>query len=210
MKKVFLAFLLIFTISETYSQFEIRGGMGINYFSSPSLFDYLNINFAGNSQVSSFSSIVKFSGEAGYYITPSSEVSVELGYSINSFTYDYSIGHYDLSYNIVAPTVFYYYVIPGQGYNFKFGAGAGLSFLSATEDLSYSKLTYKSTGFGIDVRADGNTALSNNLYINIGGDIRYDVIPSPKANGANLMDRSSKINFNSFMVGVRLGLTYIF
>lgn len=210
MKKIILVLFLVITFNEAYPQFEVRGGMGINYFSCPSLFDYLNINFAGDSKVSSFSSIVKFSGEVGYYINPSSEVSLEVGYSLNSFTYDYVSGHYDLSYNIVAPTVYYYYVIPGQGYNFKFGAGAGLSFLSAVQDLGFSKTTYKSVGGGIDVRADGNTALSNNLYINIGADIRYDVIPSPKANGVNLKDRSSKVNFNSFMAGVRLGLTYIF
>ena len=42
-------------------------------------------------------------------------------------------GRYELSYSVLMPTIINYYVIDGQGYNFKFGGGLGLRFASINE-----------------------------------------------------------------------------
>jgi hypothetical protein len=112
------------------------------------------------------------------------------------------------------PTITNYYVIDGQGYNFKFGGGLGLRFASITESKEFTSNSnnYNSIGFGILLRALGNTALSSNVYANITGDIRYDINGTPKNNGNAIENTTlaSNVNMNSLSFGLSLGITYIF
>ncbi len=100
----------------------------------------------------------------------------------------------------------------GTGYNFKFGGGVGPRFASVKESpkgLSDEK-EYSSTGFGVVVRAEGNTVLSENFYANISLDIRYDVNGEPfDSDGIKLTNFNENVNFNSFAVGVKLGISYL-
>ena len=112
------------------------------------------------------------------------------------------------------PSVLGYYVIRGEGYNFKFGGGAGVRFLSVNVTRNGSALAtnYSSTGFGAILRAEGNTLLGGSVFANIGFEIRYDINGEPDNNGKYLYNRvlNENVNFNAFSSGVRLGITYIF
>jgi hypothetical protein len=194
-------------------QVSIRGGMGINLISIPSLRDYLNVNFAPpDNQIAPLATAVIFSAEADIKESENYEIGIELAYLYNSYTYSY-VGQYNLSYGILMPTLTNYYVIEGQGYNFKFGGGIGIRFTNVNESyyLTNSNV-YKSVGFGILLRATGNTALSNKVFANITGDIRYDINGEPKSGGVPLQNSAlqNNVNLNSFSLGLTLGITYIF
>jgi len=210
LSSLILAFLMF---SVSYSQVEVRGSMGVDFVSTPSLYDYINQNFAAsNNQVGSFNAAVMFSGEVDYDVSQTYEIGLDLGYRLYSYNTQNTFGTYDLKYHNFMPTLVNYYVINGEGYQFKFGAGAGIRFLSADESLPGTGTTqsYSSTGFGILLRGAGNTRLSNNVYINIGLDARYDFNGEPSNGGKSLYNFASKsnVNFNSLSVGLSLGLTF--
>ncbi len=207
----FILVLLMFSVS--YSQVQVRGSMGVDFVSTPSLYDYINQNFAGsNNQIGSFNAAVIFSGEVDYDVSQSYEIGVDLGYRLFSYNTQNTIGTYDLTYHNFMPTLINYYVINGEGYQFKFGAGAGVRFLSAEESIpgTGTKQNYSSTGFGILLRGAGNTRLSDNVYITIGVDARYDFNGEPSNGGKTLYNYASQsnVNFNSLSLGLSLGLTF--
>ena len=199
-----------------FPQISVRGGMGINFVSTPQLRDYLNVSqFAPyDNQVASFNTAVNFSGEVDFRAAQSYELGVEVAYLYNSFTFSPNGGRYMLSYGVIMPTIVNYYVIDGQGYNFKFGGGLGIRFASINELLPFNSNSnsYSSTGFGILLRALGNTSLGGNVYANITGDIRYDINGTPKNNGNPIKNTvlGNNVNLNLLSVGLNLGITYIF
>src|ERR1035437_6959385 len=212
--KRFIALLIFISINQmVFAQISLRGGMGINFVSTPSLRDYLNvINSAQvNNQLATFNTAINFSGEVDFRAAKNYEVGVELAYLYNSFNFSPNGGRYELSYSVLMPTIVNYYVIDGQGYNFKFGGGLGLRFASINESFLPFSNNYNSVGFGILLRALGNTALGSNVYANITGDIRYDLNGTPKNNGNAIQNGTvGNVNLNSLSVGLTLGITYIF
>ena len=212
-KHIFITIILLLN-TIAFAQYELKGTMGIYFMSIPSMQDYVNQNFApSDDQLSSFVSSVMFAGEAGVFISPSFETTLELAYQLYSYTNGSSSGQYELTFSNVAPTVFAYYVLAGVGYNFKFGGGLGARFVNVDESLPATGITttYNSIGYGIVGRIEGNTLLGSSIYANIGADIRYDVNGEPQNDGTPLYNnlQDENVNFNAFSVGVRLGITYI-
>lgn len=212
--KYFLFFCLsVLIVSTSFSQVRLRGGMGVDYVSAPSLYDYFNQNFGQPySQLGSFAAAVNFSVEADYPAGANYEVGLDFAYRLYSYNNNNDLGKYNLGYHNLMPTLVNYYVINGEGYQFKFGGGIGARFLTANETLpgSPSTQTYTSTGIGFLLRAAGNTKIGGGFYANILIDIRYDLNGEPKNNGMNLYNPAMKrnVNFNSFSAGVGLGITY--
>ena len=214
MKKIFIVSMFLIFSSSVFAQTELKGTMGINFLSIPSMQDYINQNFApSNDQVGSFVTAVVFSGEGGLFLSPSFAMTLEASYQIYSYTNVGPAGKYDLSYNNFMPSVLGYYVLSGEGYNFKFGGGVGIRFASVDETLpaNVSAINYSSTGFGGILRVEGNTLLGGNAYANIGAEIRYDVNGEPENNGNKLYNNiaAENVNFNTFSAGIRLGITSI-
>ncbi len=214
MKSFFIIFFLIFGLTTTNAQYSLRASMGIDFANTPSLNDYINQTFHGTDPIGDFNTAINFSGEVGYSLKSTFQMGLELSYLINSYTYSSDLGKYELDYDIIAPSLLGYYVLGGSGYNFKFGGGAGIRFVNV--DL-YSPGTtiitnYSGTGWGIILRAEGNTLLGGNFYANIGADLKYDINGSPKSNSQNLYNSISRenVNLNSLAVGLRLGVSYIF
>lgn len=215
MKYVFALLLALAVTSFSFSQVDLRGGMGVYFVNMPSVIDYLNQNFApADQQLGNFNSAVIFSGEGGYMLNKNYELGLEVAYLINSYNFSYTLGVYKLNYGIVMPSIVNYYVISGKGYSFKFGGGIGLRFVKADQQLpaTPSAISYTSTGFGFLLKADGNTLLSGNLYANIGADLRYDFNGEPKSSSGYLVNNVYKknVNFNALSAGIRLGITYLF
>jgi hypothetical protein len=212
MKKISFILIFIGLSAVVYPQISLRAGMGINFISTPSLKDYLS--YLTGTQQPSFNTAIDFSGEADFRAANNYELGMEMAYIYNSFNFSPNGGRYELSYSVVMPTITNYYVIDGQGYNFKFGGGLGLRFASITESKEFTSNSnnYNSIGFGILLRALGNTALSSNVYANITGDIRYDINGTPKNNGNAIENTTlaSNVNMNSLSFGLSLGITYIF
>ena len=214
MKKSTFAVLFIIYSSLTFAQVELKGTMGIYFLSIPSMQDYVNQNFAPpDEQLSSFVSSVMFTGEGGLFVSENFEASVELAYQIYSYTTNSDAGKYELVYNNIMPSLIGYYVLFGDGYNIKFGGGVGVRFASVDQSLpaTGSTITYNLIGYGFIGRIEGNTQLSGRVYANIGADIRYDINGEPDSGGAHLYNniQQENVNFNTFALGIRLGITYI-
>jgi hypothetical protein len=217
LKIIFFAIIiLLFQISISAQQNQLRASMGIDFINTPSLIDYINqSNFASDgSQLPTFNTAVNFSGEYGKLLNDNFQLSVELAYLIYSYNASNINGRYDISYDLIMPSLMTFYVVSGKGYDFKFGGGAGIRFLSVDETLPASARSdnYTSTGFGAIIRAEGNTLLGGNVYANVITDIRYDINGEPKGNLGNLRNNvlNENVNFNSLSVGIKLGVSYFF
>jgi hypothetical protein len=189
--------------------------MGINFINTPSLYDYLNQNFATPGEtVEGFNSSVIFSGEAGYNLSESYQPAFEAGYMIYSYTSSGLNGQYEISYGSIMISLLNYYVIHGEGYNFKFGGGVGIRFLGADQSLPGTGITrtFSSTGYGLLLRTEGNTLLGGNIYAKIGAQAGYDINGIPEDTGTPIRNNASNenVNFNSLSVGLSLGVSYIF
>ena len=215
MKKLSLLGLIIISVSFGNAQTELKATMGINFISIPSVQDYINQSYTSSVEVGSFSSAVIFTVEAGQFLSSNFELGLELPYQIYSYTNNVGLGQYDLTYNSILPSLIAYYALVGNGYSFKVGGGIGPRFVSVKESKKWqgSEDDYSTTGFGVVIRAEGNTVLSENLYANIGVDVRYDVNGEPSDNNGNIITNNvlnESVNFNSFAIGVKLGISYLF
>jgi len=214
MKKILIFFfaIIISGLSFAQKQNEVRASMGIDFVSIPSLKDY--IDQLPYEQLADFNAAINFSGSYGRMLSESYQLQLEVGYFLYSFNSSGIDGQYDLTYTLIMPSVLNYYVINGKGYNFKFGGGAGIRFLSMDESLpgTGSTVNYSSTGFGLILRAEGNTAIAENVYAHIATDVRYDLNGEPKNNDKNLYNIVLKenVNFSSLSFGIRLGISYQF
>ena len=113
MRKLFLFFIIIGI--ELNAQVDLSAGMGINLSSTASLNDYIN-SINRSSQVSSFNTSIEFFGEFGYNYSKKMIIGLDYGFSIYSYTNDFSdIGKYEISYNQHSPTIMAYYVVGGEG-----------------------------------------------------------------------------------------------
>jgi hypothetical protein len=215
MKKLLFVTLLFISNTLALAQTELKGVMGIYFLSTPSMQDYINQSglASSNNQLESFVSSVIFAGEGGLFLSKSFEITLEAAYQIYSFTEVKPEGKEELSFNNLMPTLMGYYVLGGNGYNFKFGGGMGVRFVSVdeTRKISSAKTNYSSVGLGTVLRIEGNTLLGGSVYANIGADIRYDLNGEPKNNGRPLYNivENENVKFNTLSFGVRLGITYI-
>lgn len=200
--------LIIIGTSFSQNQNEIRGSMGIDFVSIPSLKDYLDK--LPYEELNDLNSAINFSGSYGRMISETFQLQAEFSYLLYSFTSSDITGQYDLTYSILMPSLISYYVLTGAGYNFKFGGGVGVRFLTAEESLpgTGSKDKYNSTGYGFILRAEGNTAISQNVFAHIGADARYDFIGKPDETAG--INSIGNVDFSSLSFGVRLGISYQF
>jgi len=216
MKKILLLSSIIFFTKILFPQTELKATMGVNFISVASMQDYINQTYAPyDAPLNTFNAAVIFSVEGGYFLNQKFEMSVEIPYQIYSYnTTIVGAGQYNLSYDELLPSVMAYYVLSGTGYNFKFGGGVGPRFVFVTEEKKWQGTSedYSSIGFGGLLRIEANTSLSENVFANIGFDLRYDVNGEPENNNGKTLYNtvmSENVNFNAFSGGVKLGISYL-
>jgi hypothetical protein len=214
MKKIIFVIVLLAASLSLAQDNEISVTMGIDFMSTPSFKDYINQNYTGDEEMSDFNSAVQFVLKYGKNLSPHLMLAGEIGYQIYSYNNFFSLGQYDVSMNTILPNVLAYYVIGGDGYNFRLGGGVGLRLLSITEKLpgDVNSVDYSATGFGFLLRGEGTTRIDGDLHAHIGADIRYDLTGNPENSGSELSANRTfeQVEFNSLIVGVRLGLSYYF
>lgn len=213
MKKVL--FVLLFTIvsANIYAQIDLSASMGLDFRSASNFKDYINFSFpqSGN-QVSSFKSAVAFNFEVDYKISSTFALGIEHNILIDSYNASFgTLGVYNIEYTIQRPSILAYYIIPGEGYQFKLGGGVGFRFVSLTEQI-ITTTKYSSSGFGLLLKAEGNTLLAKDFYALIGANVRYDKTGNV-SNGDQYIINSSngeKLNLDAISFGIYLGVTYTF
>ncbi len=210
MKKLLLILFLISAAGKINAQWNFNVSMGLDFKSAPSFRDYVNYALASN-QVASFKSAVAFGSEIDYLIKPNFALGVEYNLQIDSYNISSNTGggNSEISYVHHRPSVLAYYVVPGNGYQFKFGGGVGYRYVAFTQKLMSTE-NYSASGLGLLLRAAGNTLLSDHLYALIGADIRYDFPGDITRSGSPIVNPATgnNVNLNSFSIGIYLGLTY--
>lgn len=211
MKQILVALILLY--SGLNAQIDISASMGLDFKNSPALKDYINMNFAkGSDQISTFKSSVSFTSEIDYKLQRNLALGVEYSLQIDSYSNPVGAGGiYEISYYIHRPSILAYYVIPGEGYQFKFGGGLGYRYATLREKI-FTSSDYTASGVGFIVKAEGNTLLSKNLFALVGGNLRYDSI-GDLSNGSYKIKNNStgeNLNLSSISFGIYLGLTFIF
>ena len=210
MKRLMILFFVLVSMSQISAQWDLNFAMGLDFKSSPSFRDYVNSSYSSpGNQVATFKSSVGFSTEADYKIQENFALGIEYNLQIDSYTAPFGNGGaYEISYNQHRPSIIAYYVLPGNGYQFKFGGGLGYRYVSLSERV-FTSSNYNASGVGFLFRAIGNTLLSKDFYVLIGTDLRYD-LPGDISNGNEyLINNASgeKLNLNSISVGIYLGIT---
>ncbi|NJD22703.1 MAG: hypothetical protein FIA82_08570 [Melioribacter sp.] len=210
MKRLMILFFVLASLSQIGAQWDLNFAMGLDFKSSPSFRDYVNSYYApSGNQIATFKSSVGFETEADYKIHDNFAIGIEYNLQIDSYTTPIGNGGvYEISYNQHRPSVIAYYVIPGNGYQFKFGGGLGYRYVALSEKV-FTSTNYNASGVGFLMRAIGNTLLSKDFYALIGVDLRYD-LPGELSNGSkSLINNASgeKLNLNSISVGIYLGIT---
>ncbi|MDX9924671.1 MAG: hypothetical protein RBS48_07885 [Ignavibacteriaceae bacterium] len=85
-----------------------------------------------------------------------------------------------------------------------------MRYVSLDEKL-FVTTNYTTSGYGVVLKAEGNTLLSGNLFANIGVSLRYDNPGSPKNSSIGFIyDPIAKesLNLNSVSVGIKIGISY--
>ncbi|MBN1300978.1 MAG: hypothetical protein JW995_07150 [Melioribacteraceae bacterium] len=208
MKRLILVLCLIVTI-KVNAQYDIAAGMGISFINNSSLQDYINSTLSGD-EVSTFNSAFEVFLETDVSLTPKFQMGFEYVYSLFSHNAPLGgIGQYDITYAHHKPSVLAYYVIPGRGYKFKFGAGAGYRYVDLDEKILAS-VNYTSSGFGLLARVQAHTALSSSFFANIGTTLRYDLAGEVANNGNKIYNKffEENVNINSLSISINLGVSY--
>lgn len=209
MKKIIFTLVLLFS-SEMYSQIDISGGMGISFFHSASMTDYLEVNFSGGEKQNSFNSSAEFFLEGDININPHVQLGLEYAFSIYSYNKILGITNYDISMSFHKPSILGYYVFPGKGYKFKLGGGIGYRYVDVTERIGYDE-EYSSGGVGFLLRGQGLTTLRDNLFILISVDARYDINGEPSNGNRKIRNPidDSNVNLNLISFAFKIGMTYV-
>ena len=214
MKRILFLLLILSALNSIYAQWDLSLNMGLDFISAPSYRDYINYNHATTSAdlLSTFKSSPCFGGEVDYKLSTNFAIGLEYNFQIDSYnTNNGSGGSYQISYNLERPSLLAYYVIPGEGYQFKFGGGAGLRYVSLSETIS-GTTNYTATGVGFLIKTEGNTKLSEHFYALIGVNIRYDItgkLTNPRQNLINPVSNNENVNLNSISGGIYFGITFI-
>jgi hypothetical protein len=209
MKRILFLLLVLSGLNRIYAQWDLSLDMGLDFKSAPSYRDYINYNHAD--QLPSFKSSPCFGGEVDYKLNTNFALGLEYNFQIDSYNTNNGYGgSYQISYNLQRPSLLAYYILPGEGYQFKFGGGVGLRYVSLSETIS-GTANYTATGVGFLIKTEGNTKLSNQFYALIGVDFRYDLTGNLKNPVQNLINNASgeNVNLNSVSVGIYFGLTFI-
>lgn len=207
MKKI-LFFIFLFTLI-VHPQIDFRASMGLNFVSMPNLRDYINGNYApSDEQLGTFNSAVEFGGEASYELIDY-QFGIDIAYEMSSFTYPFFGNKYEFAYGTLHASASLFYLMKGTGYKFRFGGGAGPSFLSIDETLPVSTIaqTYSSTGMNLFLRSDGQTKIGTHTFAYIGLDFRYAALGEPKKNSQSI-NPTSPLKISSATFGIKLGVVY--
>ncbi len=218
MIRKWISVIVVFFVTVSYGQkqsfnnFEVTTGMGIQMAYTPVLTNYINNNYGYSSPLNTFNNSVETWIEVNTDYSEDFQIGAEFAY--NYFSYTNVLGSglvYEIDKSIYMPTLLGYYLLKGNGYEFKFGVGLGYRYAQVLEK-TYSSENYSAGGFGSLLRAQALTALGNNLYVNLGGDLRYDIIGTPHSGNNKIYDNvlQQNVTLNSFSGVVRVGITYIF
>lgn len=199
---------------ERSNSVALAAGMGINLDTDIGMVNFINSFVYPADRANDFETAVDFFGSCEFPVSGEWGAKLEYAYLFKSYNFTQnSAGISSLFYSVTMPTLIAQYVIPGNGYFVKFGAGAGYHFGKVTtNDIVYGGTSqYHAQGVGVKLEAVGQTAFDEHLFGYIAGDMRWEFLGTVKdANGAALQNQQYAASLSLFTAGLIFGLTYYF
>lgn len=192
--------------------FGISGGLGVTVIRATDVVDYINSVSSSAQRLDDFASAAEFFGTAELRLSDDWGIKVEYSYLIKSYNVDVANVIYDYSYNVHMPTLMAQYLDVQQGYAFKFGVGLGYHFAFFNETRQGATgIDYKSSGIGMKIEAEGNTALGEHLYGYLAGDVRANFMGTLKNDqGTQTAIAKKNVTMSFFAIGLKFGVMYYF
>jgi hypothetical protein len=191
--------------------YGIGAGLGVSLINSASVVDYLNTN-SPPSKIDDFGVAAEFFGFGTFQISESWGGKLEYAYLIKSYNIPAApMPDYTFSYNVHLPTVLAQYYLIGEGFLFKFGGGIGYHFAQFSRNLNVSNIQYKSSGLGVKLEVEGNTAFDDNLFATIALDMRDNFMSEFKdPDGKKLINSATgkNVRMSFFSIGLKFGVVY--
>jgi hypothetical protein len=217
---VFSIACIAFVAAQTDSDYArgkyvaVTAGLGVDLVNAADIVDYVNSMSPYSQRVDDFGVGAEFFSASEFSVSESWGMKLEYAYLIKS----YNVTNPDptftaVSYGVHLPTVMAQYLIVGKGYLFKLGGGLGYHIAKISQEYSSTEKNYKSTGIGMKVEAEGNTAFDSHLYGLIAADVRYAIMSEAKnSDGKSLTIGVSgkNVKMNFFSLGIKFGLIYYF
>jgi hypothetical protein len=190
----------------------VSAGMGVDYINQQDLVEMINGSYTLGKRVDQFVAGAEFFGSGRYLLSPDWALKVEYAYIINSYTTDAPYGPGEFTVTVHAPTLIVQYVLFAEThYDIRAGIGAGYRF--GALEIAYATVQDRHTASGPGLMADleGNTALGDNVYVYLGGIVRWDMMEdlrnaSGRSPGVNASGRAATLG--QFALGVRIGLSW--
>jgi hypothetical protein len=187
-------------------------GMGVDYINQQDLVEMINGSYTLGKRVDQFVAGAEFFGSGRYRVGHDWALKLAYAYIINSYTTDAPYGPGEFTVTVHAPSVIVQYLLFSEEYyDIRAGLGAGYRFGSV--EISYGTIQdrYSASGPGIVVDLEGNTALGDDVYVYLGGVVRWDMMDDLRsANGTSPGVNASghAATLGQFAVGLRIGLSW--
>ncbi len=122
--------LIFFIPLILYAQWDFGLTMGLDFKSTPSYHDYINLNYSRyGKKLPTYANAINFNVEVDYKYSANFQLGVELNYLIDSYnTQIAAVSFYEISYTFLRPSLLAYYIIEDNGYKIKLGGGVGPRF----------------------------------------------------------------------------------
>jgi hypothetical protein len=193
---------------------ELTAGMGVYTVNPQDVVDWVNSITSGGDRVPSFNTAVEFFLLAGLRVSPDLRLKLDYGMMLTSFNREGQFGPAEFTIIVHMPSLLLEYVLADEGlYSLKAGVGGGYHFGSVDQKYVFIDTRYRSSGAGIVLQLEGNTALSEQLFAYLGVCARWEILGDLQSDrgaapgGAGLADMPT---LQMFGLGARLGLSFFF
>lgn len=196
--------------------YSFSAGMGISYGNNPDLISYIGYELPNYNNLSESRKLSDYGTGLGFFAAAEKQIaknfSAKLDYlylikSNNLTEYpDYDYTTYSHSFLVTG-----YYLIPGDYFFLKFGAGAGPVFYSFNEKIFRTEKSYKSTGAEIKLDAILNIQIAKSVATYFGVFAYKNFSPTLEdSDGNKLLNRTgAEVSPVSQGVGLRLGIEIV-
>jgi len=199
---------------DVYPRPELAAGFGVSYMAVRDVVDLINATALPSERVPDFRAAAEFFGAVSYPVSKEWLLKFEYAYLFASYASASPFGQADIGVNVHLLSLLVQIVLADKGvYNLKLGAGGGVCFGSMSEKYVTIDDTYSGRGPAVVLEIEANTALGENLYAYLGGNIRWSFIGELSNTAGRIPGRGANgggTTLSFFGAGARLGLSYSF
>lgn len=198
----------------TRLRFGLGAGMGVEYLAPREIVDMINGAFHPATRLPEFHAGVNFFVVGFVPLSADWMLKVEYAYLLNTYNIVGVFGPGEFTMEVQMPSlVLHYMLVNERFYNLSAGLGAG--YHVGAFEVHYGTLvdTYKANGIGGILELQGNTAISEDLFVHLGAQARWEGIgvlrnEGGKSPGINAQGEAASMAW--FAVGARIGMSYYF